>query len=112
MKGREAPERRIAIFDGSARIGEVLGGFSQIQLRPEDFSSPLALQMAFTRIYEAVMRAMETGFRKRYVAEVRFKDSMGNPVVVAVDLGEAPPPFSKREVKARVTIELYEEEQD
>ncbi len=103
-------QKKIAVFEGTAKIGEVMSGLAQIQLRPEDFSSPVALQMAFTRIYEGIMKAMEEGPKKRFVAEVRFNDSLGNAVVMAVDLGESPPPFSKREVKARILVELYEED--
>ncbi len=105
----EEEVKRLAIFEGEARIGQVLQGLQAIQLRPEDFSSPIALQMALSRIYEAVLKAFESGPRKRYVAEVRFSDSLGNPVTVAVDLGETPPPFEKDRVKARVIIEIYEE---
>ena len=103
-------QKKIAVFEGSARIGEVISGLTQIQLRPEDLTSPIAFQMAFTRIYEGIMKAMEEGPKKKYVAEVRFNDSLGNTIVMAVDLGESPPPFSKREVKARVLVELYEED--
>ena len=110
--GGEREAKRLAIFEGEARVGEVIQGLQAIQLRPEDFSSPVALQMAISRIYEALMKAFESGPRKRYVAEVRFTDSLGNPVVIAVDLGETPPPFAKDRVKARVVIELYEEEEE
>jgi hypothetical protein len=106
----EDKEKKIAVYHGKAKIGEVLGGLASIQLRPEDFSSPIALQMAFSRIYEGVMKAVESGPKKKYVAEVRFTDSLGNPVVIGIDLGETPPPFSKKEVNARILIELYEEE--
>ena len=102
--------KRIALFEGKARIGEIMGNLASIQLRPEDFSSPVALQMALTRIYDALMKSFEQGMKKKYVAEVRFTDSLGNPVVIAVDLGETPPPFSSREVKAKVYIEISEEE--
>ncbi|MET1101756.1 MAG: hypothetical protein ABWW69_04685 [Pyrodictiaceae archaeon] len=103
-------EKRIALFEGEARIGEIFAGLQQIQLKPEDFTSPVALQMALTRIYEGVMRAFQEGMKKRYVAEVKFTDSMGNQIVFAVDLGEAPPPFSKDRVKARILVEIFEEE--
>jgi hypothetical protein len=102
--------KKVIVFDGKARIGEVMGGLTNIQFRPEDFSSPIAMQMAFSRIYEGVIKALEEGPKKRYVAEVKMTDSLGNQVVIGVDLGESPPPFSKSEVKARVTIELFEEE--
>jgi len=105
-------EKRIAVFEGKAKIGQILGGFQQLQLKPEDFTSPVALQMALSRIYDALMKAMEAGFKRKYVAEVRFEDSLGNPVVLAIDLGESPPPFSTSELKARVVIELYEEERE
>ncbi|MEM0046682.1 MAG: hypothetical protein QW437_03880 [Fervidicoccaceae archaeon] len=104
--------RKIAVFEGKARIGEIMGGLTNIQLRPEDFSSPVALQMAFSRIYEGVIKALEEGPKKRFVAEVKLTDSLGNQIVMGIDLGEAPPPFSKSEVKARITVELFEEEEE
>jgi hypothetical protein len=104
--------KRLAVFEGEARVGQVFAGLQAIQLKPEDFTSPIAFQMALTRIYEAVMKAFQEGFKRRYVAEVRFRDSLGNQVVFAVDLGEAPPPFSKDRVKARIVVEIYEEEEE
>ncbi|MCE4606618.1 MAG: hypothetical protein F7B59_04705 [Desulfurococcales archaeon] len=99
-----------AIFEGEAKIGEVMGGFQAISLSPEDISSPLSFQMALTRIYETLMKSMEEGPKKKYVAEVRFKDDMGNPVVISIDLGDKPPLFSNNKVKARVLVEIYEED--
>ncbi|MCE4599263.1 MAG: hypothetical protein F7C81_03595 [Desulfurococcales archaeon] len=98
-------------FEGEARIGKVLKNIASITLKPEDFSSPIALQMAISRIYESMIKMMESGGPKpRYVAEVRIVDDMGNTSVLAVDLGEEIPPFSKEKIKARVTVELYEED--
>jgi len=105
----EERAKKIALFEGEARVGEVLKGLAQLQLRPEDFASPVALQMALSRVYEAVMRALHEGPRKTYVAEVKFTDSLGQPVVFAVDLGETPPPFQSSKVKARILVEIYEE---
>ncbi len=100
-------------FEGKARIGKVLSGMEQLTLRPEDLSSPVAIQMAMARILEAAMRIVESGGPKpRYIAEVRFTDDMGNPVVFAVDLGEQIPPFSSDRVKAVVRVELYDVEED
>ncbi len=97
-------------FDGEARIGKVLKNFTQISLRPEDLSSPLAFQMAFTRIYESIIKIMEQGGPKpTYIAEIKFVDDLGNTIVVGVDLGDELPPFSKDRVKARIIIELYED---
>ncbi len=110
MEEEAGQPKRLAVFEGEARVGQVIAGLQAIQLRPEDFSSPVALQMALSRIYEAVLKAFQEGPRKRYVAEVRFRDSLGNTVVFAVDLGEAPPPFSRDRVRARIVVELYEEE--
>lgn len=107
--GEEKP-RRLAIFEGEAKIGHVMQGIQAIQLKPEDFTSPVALQMALSRIYEAVLKTLESGPRKRYIAEVKFTDSLGNNIALAVDLGESPPPFEKDKVKARIVIELYEED--
>ena len=99
-------------FQGEARIGRAMKEFLSFTLKPEDFSSPIALQMALSRIYEGMMRMIqEGGPQPTYIAEVRFKDDMGNNVVIAVDLGRETPPFSREKVKAKVRIELYEEEQ-
>jgi len=103
-------ERRIAIFTGEARIGEILKGLTEIKLTPEDLASPISFQMAISRIYSALLKSMEEGPKRHYVAEVRFKDGLGNIVSFAIDLGEEPPPFSSRKVKARIVVELYEEE--
>lgn len=102
-------EKTIGIFNGTAKIGEILAGFNQLTLTPQDLTSPVALQMAISRIYEAMTKAISTGPRKKYVAEVKFTDSLGNPVVLALDLGEKMPHFTNREVKARILIELFEE---
>jgi len=106
----EEQPKKIAVFEGEAKIGTVFAGMQEVRLRPEDFASPISLQMAISRIYEAVMKAFEEGMKKKYVAEIRFTDSLGNPVVFAVDLGETMPPFSREKVKARVIVEIYEEE--
>lgn len=96
-------------FEGKARIGETMGSFKAIQLKPEDFSSPLALQMALTRIFSDLMKIFNEGDKTHYVADVRFTDSMGNPVSIGVDFGDKIPPFSKKEVKVKAIIEFYEE---
>jgi hypothetical protein len=98
-------------FKGSARIGKAMKEFLTFTLKPEDLTSPVAFQMALSRIYEGLMRMMEQGGPKpTYIAEVRFRDDMGNNVVIAVDLGPETPPFSSDRVKARIIVELYEEE--
>lgn len=102
-------KRRIAVFEGEGRIGEVIKEFATIRLTPEDFSSPIALQMALSRIYNALLKSIEKGPRKHYVAEIRFKDSLENSIVFAVDLGEEPPPFTKKNIKVRIIVELFEE---
>jgi hypothetical protein len=97
-------------FEGKARIGEIMGSFKAIQLRPEDFSSPLALQMALSRIYSELMNMFNQKQEMHYVADVTFTDSMGNPISIGVDFGDKIPPLSKKEVKAKITIEFYDEE--
>ncbi|MCE4600674.1 MAG: hypothetical protein F7C38_03830 [Desulfurococcales archaeon] len=100
-------------YYGKARIGKVMSGMQSIVLKPEDLSSPVAFQMALSRIMEAAMKIAESGGpRPRYVAEVRFTDDLGNNVVFAVDLGENVPPFSSDRVRARVVVELYDVEEE
>lgn len=109
MEERKEGEKSIGIFNGSAKVGEVLSGFTQIAITPQDLTSPIALQMALSRIYEAMTKTVESGPKKKFIAEVRFTDSMGNPVAFALDLGDKVPPFTSNEVKARIMVELYEE---
>ncbi len=97
-------------FEGKAKIGQVMGNLTSIQLKPEDFSSPLSLQMALSRIYNELMKAMSQGPQTHYVADVKFTDSLGNPVSVGVDFGDKIPPLSKQDVKVKITIEFYDEE--
>ncbi len=104
--------RKIVVKEASARIGEVIKGLSNIRLTPQDLSSPVALQMAISRIYSALMKTLEEGPKKHYVAEIRFRDDLGNDIVFAVDLGEEPPPFRSNVVKARLLIEIYEDTTD
>jgi len=111
MTGEEPAFEKV--FYGKARIGKVLSGMEALTLKPEDFSSPIALQMALTRMLEATMRIVESGGPKpRYVAEIRFVDDLGNNVVFAVDLGESLPPFSSEKVKARIKVELFSDEEE
>ncbi|MEJ5292907.1 MAG: hypothetical protein WHS82_04835 [Candidatus Methanosuratincola sp.] len=107
--GEKEREKSIGIFNGSAKVGEILSGFTQVAITPQDMTSPIALQMALSRIYEAMTKVVETGPKKKFIAEVRFNDSMGNPVAFALDLGEKVPMFTSNEVKARIMVELYEE---
>ncbi|MBC7127767.1 MAG: hypothetical protein ABC585_07955 [Candidatus Methanosuratincola petrocarbonis] len=109
--GEKDREKSIGIFNGSAKVGEILAGFTQVAITPQDMTSPIALQMALSRIYEAMTKVVETGPKKKFIAEVRFTDSMGNPVVFALDLGERMPHFTSNEVKARILVELFEEVQ-
>ncbi|MEB3851313.1 MAG: hypothetical protein LRS49_01860 [Desulfurococcales archaeon] len=98
-------------YEGKARIGRVMKNIAMVNLRPEDLTNPISFQMAMTRIYESIMRIFEEGGpRQTYIAEVRFTDDLGNQVVFAVDLGETPPPLSKDKVRARVVVEIYDEE--
>ncbi len=105
-------ERQVKSFEGEARIGKAMKNLATITLKPEDLSSPVAFQMALSRIYESLVKMFESGGPKpTYIAEVRFTDDLGNRVVFAVDLGEAPPPFSKDRIRARIVVEFYEDEE-
>jgi hypothetical protein len=99
------------LYEGKARIGRVMKNMAMVSLRPEDLSNPIAFQMAMSRIYESIMRIFEEGGpRQTYIAEIRFTDDLGNQVAFAVDLGETPPPLSRDKVRARIIVEIYDEE--
>ncbi len=99
-------------FSGEARIQRAMINLAQVRLSPEDLSNPISFQLALSRIYENLMKALEGGVRYSYVAEVRFKDSLGNQIVFAVDLGDKMPPMSSDRVKARILVEFYEEREE
>ncbi len=109
MENEEKEYKVIKIFEGEARIGEVLEGMENLLIKPEDLSSPVAFQTALTRMLDTLMKSMEKGPRKKYVAEVRFRDNSGNQVIVIIDLGENKPLFKTDRVKATIAIELSEE---
>ncbi|AMD31023.1 MAG: hypothetical protein RXN88_01840 [Acidilobus sp.] len=97
--------------EAEAKVGKALKNIAMVSLRPEDLSSPASFQMAISRLYESIMKMMESGGPEQtYIAEVKFTDDLGNPVSIAIDLGKGTPPFSSQKVKAEVTIRLYEEE--
>ncbi len=98
-----------AEFNGEARIQRVMLNMAQIRLSPEDLANPISFQIALSRIYENIMKAFEGGVKYAYVAEVRFKDSLGNQVVFAVDLGDNVPATPSEKLKARISIEFYDE---
>jgi len=84
-------------FRAEGKVGKAFKNIAMVSLRPEDFSSPVALQMALSRLYESVMKMFEGGGPKQtYVVEVRFTDDLGNPVSFAVSLekGGTPSPRS------------------
>ena len=101
----------VKTFTGEGRVGKAMKNVAMLSLRPEDLSSPVAFQMAISRLYESVMKMLESGGPKQtYVVEVKFADDLGNPVSFAVDLGESVPPFSSERVKVEVTVRIYEEQ--
>lgn len=99
-------------FSGEARIQRAMINLAQIRLSPEDLSNPISFQLALSRIYENLMKALEGGVKYSYIAEVKFKDSLGNQIVFAVDLGDKMPPISSDRVKARILVEFYEEREE
>ncbi|ADL19552.1 MULTISPECIES: hypothetical protein [Acidilobus] len=110
MSGEERAEI-VRHVQAEAKVGKALKNIAMISLKPDDLASPASFQMAISRLYESIMKMMESGGPEQtYIAEVRFTDDLGNPVSIAIDLGKETPPFSSQKVKAEITIRLYEEE--
>ncbi|MGC8631496.1 MAG: hypothetical protein ACP5T2_03630 [Thermoprotei archaeon] len=99
----------LAIFTGNAKIGQVMGGVQALTLTPQDLSSPTSLQMALTRIMDSIAKLSTSEPQKKWVADIRFTDGMGNQVSFAVDLGPMPP-LEAKEYKARIIVELLKDE--
>ncbi|ABU81359.1 hypothetical protein [Ignicoccus hospitalis] len=102
--------KKVTVFEGEARIGLMKVPTLTITLEPEDFESPLSFQMALSKLMDELTKAFENPPESKYFAEVKFRDHLNRPVFVAVDLGKSIPPFSKNKVKARIVVEIYEEE--
>ncbi|MEL9997483.1 MAG: hypothetical protein QXH99_03200 [Sulfolobales archaeon] len=98
-------------FIGDAKIQRVMLNMAQIRLNLEDLSNPVSFQLAMSRIYENLMKALEGGIKYSYVAEIKFKDSLGNQIVFALDLGDKIPAISSEKLKARIYVELYEDQE-
>jgi len=100
-------------FEGYGEVEKVLlniaRGLAEVRLSPQDLSDPVSFQIAISRMYDALMKAVEGGSKYSYIAKIKFRDSLGNEVSMAIDLGEEPPPFASKDIKARITVELYEE---
>ncbi|MEM2020801.1 MAG: hypothetical protein QXP80_01060 [Zestosphaera sp.] len=100
-------------FEGYGQVERVplniAKGLVGVRLTPQDLSDPVSFQLAFSRMYNTLMKALEGGDKYSYVVKVTFRDGLGNEVSMAVDLGEEIPAFASKNVKARVTVELYEE---
>lgn len=45
-------------FEGKAKVGQVMGNLQALSLKPEDFASPLALQMALSKLYNDLMKSL------------------------------------------------------
>ncbi len=109
--GSEERSEVVRTISAEGRVGKAMKNVAMISLKPEDFSSPVAFQMALSRLYESVMKMFESGGPKQtYVVEVRFTDDLGNPVSFAIDLGESVPPFSSEKVRVEVTVRVYEDQ--
>ena len=96
---------------GEAKVARIQAPLVPINISPSDLEGPLSMFDMISKIYEAMMKAMSEGPKTRYMAEVKFSDALGSPIVFVVDLGDKFPPFEKDKVKARIIIELYEDEE-
>jgi hypothetical protein len=110
--GKDLNSSKKVVFEGVAKVGKVTIPPVTFSLNPEDLSSPLSLQMALNKLFENIANALEGEIKPRYLAEVKFNDHLGTPVVFAIDLGDRLPPFSKDKVKVKITVELYEDEDE
>jgi len=65
--------------------------------------------MALTRIMDSIAKLSTTEPKKKWVADIRFTDGMGNQISFAVDLGPMPP-LEEKEYKARIIVQLITED--
>ncbi|MCD6324144.1 MAG: hypothetical protein J7L55_03450 [Desulfurococcales archaeon] len=101
------------VFVGEGNIDKIMidiaKGLADARITPQDLTNPVAFQLAFSRLYKALLKSIEEGSGESYIAEIKFTDDLGNEVVFTVNLGEEVPAFASKRVKARVTVELFEE---
>ncbi len=112
MEGNDVLFRKdfIGVAKVEKTVVDIARSLAEANITPQDLANPVSFQIAFSRLYDAILKSIEQGGKVSYVAEVRFKDSLGNVITFAVDLGERPPPLSSNVVKARITVELLEGE--
>ncbi len=104
--------KKVVEMSGEAKIGRLDIPPMVLELSPDDLTSPISFQMALSRLVDKIMDTLENPPEPHYFAEVRIRDHLNRPVSIAIDLGKSIPPFSKDKVKARVIIEIYEEEEE
>ena len=104
--------KKVVEFVGEAKLGRLDVPPMVLELGPDDLASPLSFQMALSKLIDKIMDTLEKPPEPHYYAEVRLRDHLNRPVSIAIDLGKSIPPFSKDKVKARVIIEIYEEEEE
>ncbi len=97
---------------GEAKVTRLQTPLVPINISPSDLEGPLSMFDMISKIYEAMMKAMNETPKPRYMAEVKFTDALGTPVVFVIDLGEKFPQLERSRVKARIIVELYEDEED
>ena len=104
--------KKVVEISGEAKIGRLDIPPMVLELGPDDLASPLSFQMALSKLVDKIMDTLEKPPEPHYFADIRIKDHLNRPISIAIDLGKSIPPFSKDKVKARVIIEIYEEEEE
>ena len=107
----EKPALRLE-FSGKAKVGEVSALFKELNLDVEEMlTNPTAFYMSLTKLLNAITaKDFSQLTQKSYMASISFKDSNGKTITFNADLGDKMPLISKDEVKARIIIEIYDEE--
>ena len=114
----EEPAIRLE-FEGKATIGEsyrFARDFStlldELVRSGQNVAGPAGFAAFISKIYETLSKSLESqsASDKVWVASVEFRDGFNTPVHVSLDLGDKIPMLSSNVVRAKIIIELYDEE--
>ena len=95
-------------FEGAAKIKQISKLYKEFVGAEEP--DTLDIASILTKLLDNVMSDLSKLEEKTFVAKIAFKDSVGHEASFTVDIGNKVPPFSRDKVRARVIVEIYDDE--
>lgn len=94
-------------FEGTAKIKQISKLYTDL-VGTEELDT-LDITHIFTKILDSLTSNPSKLEEKVFVAKIGFKDSAGHDVGFVINVGDKTPPFSRDKVRARIVVEIYDE---